>query len=118
MGQDVTAKPEQVTDTSNEFRGKILQTNILEDLGAILVFIQGCEGSLQVTRRCDRRKTTNVARSGASDSSGGHIISVPSSRHGLESGSRCDKHAALGRTVSCTPLRSVHAHDVRRSCTR
>ena len=34
------------------------------------------------------------------------------------SGDRGDKGAAMRRTVSCTLRRSVHAHDVRRSCAR
>jgi hypothetical protein len=110
---------EQVTDTNNSVRGKILHTKILEYLGAILFVIQGCESILQVVRQCNRRKTTNVARSDASDSSGGRIISVPSSRHSMESGSRCDKCAALrGAVVDAPAPRSVQVHGVRRSGAR
>jgi hypothetical protein len=77
-------------------------------LGAILVVIQGCESCLQVARRVDRLKTTNGAHSGASDSSKAHIISVPSGRQSLESGSCHDKCAVFRRAVVDVPsLRSV-----------
>jgi hypothetical protein len=105
LGQDVTAKLEQVTDTSNFVRDKILHSKILEYLGDMLVVSQGCESI--------------GSRSGASDSSGAHIISVPSSRHSLESRSRCDKYAAMRGTVVDSPsLRSVQAQDVRRTGAR
>ena len=88
-------------------------------LGVILVVIQGCESCLQGALRFDRRKTTNSAHSGASDSSKAHIISVPSSLHSLESGSCHDKGAVLGRAVVDAPtLRSVQTHDIRRAGTR
>ncbi len=56
VGQEVTAEPEQVTDTSNRFRVNVLNPKILEDLLAILVVIQGCESRLQVALRFDSRK--------------------------------------------------------------
>ena len=105
MGQEVTAEPEQVTDTSNRFRVDVLHPKILEDLLPILVVVEGCESRLQVVRRCNRRKTTNRARSGASDSSGGRIIfiiSMPSSRHSLESRSSCDESSLCGAVVTAS----------------
>jgi hypothetical protein len=72
-----------------------------------------------VVRRCNRRKTTNGSRSGASDGSGGRSIFMPSSRHRLKSRARRHKRAAFGRAgVDAPALRSVQAHDVRRSSAR
>ena len=56
---------------------------------------------------------------GASDSSGVCIISVPSSRHSLESRTSGDKCATLrGAVVDAPALRSVQAQDVRRTGAR
>ena len=111
----MTAEPEQVTDTSNGFRVDVLHP---KDLLAILVVVEGCESRLQVVRRYSRRKTTNWSRSGTSDSIGGRIISMPL-QHSLESRAGRHKCAAFGRAVVDAPvLRSVQAHDVRRSSAR
>ena len=72
-----------------------------------------------VVRRCNRRKTTNGSRRCASDGSGGRSIFMPSSRHRLKSRSRRHKCAGFGRAwVDAPALRSVQAHDVRRSSAR
>ena len=116
MGQEVTAEQEQVTDTSDKFRIDVLHPKIFENLLAMLVVVEGCESRLQVVRRCNRRKTTNRARSGASDSSGGRIIFIISmpSRHRLESRSRGNECAASVSTVVYTSaLSSVQTYDVR-----
>ena len=68
-----------------------------------------------VVRRCNRRKTTNGSRSGASDCSGGRSIFMPSSRHRLKSRPRGHKCAASVSTEAYTSaLSSVQTYDVRR----
>ena len=72
-----------------------------------------------VVRLCNRRKTTNGSRNGASDSSGGRSIFMPSSRHRLKSRTCGNESTTLrGAVVDSPALSSVQTQNVRRSSAR
>ena len=50
LGHEVTAKPEQLTNTSNWCRCEVDQTNVLAYFGAKIVFVKWRKSSLQVGR--------------------------------------------------------------------
>jgi hypothetical protein len=49
LGHEVTAKPEQFTNTSNWRRCEVAQTNVLVYFGAKIILSRWCKSSLQVS---------------------------------------------------------------------